>query len=125
MISGGYSVAVATSVLPNPMNTILFCGYQGLGCSGRNILDSEYGDVINIDNKKVKRKCSIDFMNMSSHADYRYIIDMFKTTRHTKIKNIMLSHGDEDVLVGFKKHINEELNANVFVSDYDKWYKLK
>jgi len=44
--------------------------------------------------------------------------------RHTKIKKIMLNHGDEIPLNYFKKEIEKELNAEVIVSDLDKWIKL-
>lgn len=124
MISGGYSVAVATSVLPSEKNTILFCGYQGLGCNGRYILESELGKKIKIDNKEVKRNCNLDFMSMSSHGDYRDIINMFKTMRHKKIKTIFLQHGDLEALTEFKEHLNKEFNAEVVIANYNMIYKL-
>jgi len=72
------NIVVVSGMLPHDKSTILFCGYQGLGSAGRYILDSDFGEEIRIDNKKVKRKCDIDFMNMSSHADYKRIINMIK-----------------------------------------------
>jgi len=124
MITGGYSNAVVSSMLPHENSTILFCGFQGLGSTGRTIMESEYGDTILIDGKKIKRKCNIDFMSMSGHADYRRIIELIKDTRHTKIKKIYLNHGDENALTYFKRELDSEFNADVFISDYDKWYKL-
>lgn len=124
MISGGYSVAVATSLLPNKKNTMLFCGYQGVGTQGRKILESEYGEKINIDSKDIKRLCSIDFMSMSSHGDYNKITQMFKKMQHTKIRNIILTHGDEEVLDIFKSHLDKEFNSKNIVANYNKWIKL-
>lgn len=124
MISGGYAVSVASSILPNSKNTILFVGYQGLGTSGRNILDSSVGQLINIDGKNVKRKCNIEFVGMSSHADYRQIIDMIKTMRHTKIKRIFLNHGEREVLNEFKKHLEKEFKCEIIISEKDKGYNL-
>jgi metallo-beta-lactamase family protein len=124
MVCGGYSNAVASGMLPHENSSILFCGYQGLGSTGRKILESEFGDTIKIDNKDVKRKCNIDFMNMSSHADYKRIISMIASMRHTKIKKICLNHGDVEALEFFKKELQDEFQAEVIVSDYDKWIKL-
>lgn len=124
MVVGGYSVAVSSGMLPHQNSTILFVGYQGLGTIGRNIMSSEYGDVIRIDSKNVKRKCNIDFINLSSHADYRMIISMFKTMRHTKIKNIILAHGDENALINFKDELDKEFNARIEIAEYNKVVKL-
>ena len=124
MITGGYSNAVTSGMLPHENSTILFCGYQGLGSTGRCIMESEFGQSIKIDNKDVKRKCNIDFMNMSSHADYEKIIEMIKSMRHTKIKKILLNHGDVEALDFFKKELENEFSAEIIVSDYDKWIKL-
>lgn len=124
MVCGGYSNAVALGMLPHDNSVMLFCGYQGLGSTGRIILESKIGDEIEIDNKIVERKCQIDFMNMSSHADYKTIIKMIKDMRHTKIKKVFLNHGDEEPLSYFKDVLQKELNAEIIISDYDKWYKL-
>lgn len=124
MLEGGYSVSVATSVLPNHKNTILFSGYQGIGTTGRNILESELGQTISIDNKNVKRKCNVDFVSASSHADSGQIIEMIKSTRHTKIKKIFLNHGEESVLEEFKEKLENEFKSEIIISDYQKVYNL-
>lgn len=126
MISGGYSSSVASNLLPNNKNTILFCGYQGIGCAGRHILESKKGKEIKIDGKEVERYCNVDMMSSSSHADYKALIRMYKSMRHTKIKQIILVHGNEDTLNTFKEHIEEELNSsvNVEVADYNKTYSI-
>jgi metallo-beta-lactamase family protein len=124
MIEGGYSTVLASSVLPNSNNKILFVGYQGLGTTGRHILESEFGQSIKIDGKTVKRKCDIGFVGMSSHADYQQLIDMIKTMAHTKIKNIFLNHGDNEVIEDFKKYLEKEFNCNIIISEKDKWYTL-
>lgn len=124
MISGGYSVAMACSLLPDKKNTIMFVGYQGLGTYGRNILESKDGEIVNIDGKNVKRKCNIEFVSMSSHADYKQIIDMIKTMRHTKIKKIFLNHGESEVISEFKKHLEKEFKCEVIISEKNKGYNL-
>lgn len=124
MISGGYSVAMASSILPHNDSTILFVGYQGLGTIGRNIMNSKHNEVIRIDSKNVKRKCNIDFINLSSHGDYKRIIDMFKTMRYTKIKNIILTHGDEDCINYFKNQLEKEFNSKIHVAEYNKTITL-
>lgn len=124
MVCGGYANSVVAGMLPHENSTVLFCGYQGLGSTGRAIMDSDIGDVITIDDKKVKRRCQVDFMTMSGHADYKSIIDMIKDSRHTKIKQIYLNHGDSDALDFFKKELEKTFNAEIVISDYDKWYKL-
>lgn len=124
MISGGYSVSVASSVLPNNKNTIMFIGYQGLGTLGRTILESEEGEEINIDSKKVKRKCNLEFVGMSSHADYKQMILMIKTMRHTKMDRIFLNHGEKSVLHEFKTELENEFNCEIIVSEKGKSYSL-
>lgn len=124
MVQGGYANAVASGMLPHDNSTVLFCGYQGMGSTGRAILESEYGDTINIDSKYVKRRCAVDFMSMSSHADYLKIIDMISNMRHTKIKKIFLNHGDIEPLIFFKRELEAEFNSEVNISDFNKWYKL-
>lgn len=124
MISGGYSVSVACSLLPDKNNTIMFVGYQGIGTNGRNIIESSFGQVINIDNKNVKRKCNVEFVSMSSHADYKQIIDMIKTMRHTKIKKVFLNHGESEVISEFKKHLEKEFKCEIIISEKDKGYNL-
>ena len=129
MLTGGMSQFIASKLLIKKTNKILFCGYQAENSLGKQILSHEQKKItiVDIDGKKqeIPINCDIDLIDgCSSHADYEDIIKAFKTTKHSKIKKIIVTHGQEEVCDIFASKLKKEFNADVHVPNYGETIKL-
>ena len=128
MISGGMSMFIAAKLLPKKTNKILFCGYQAVNSLGRNILEHTQKKVtIIVDEKKteIPINAQIDFIDgCSSHGDYNDIIRAFKSTKSSKIKKIIVTHGQEEVCDIFARKLKDNFNADIYIPNYGDTIKL-
>jgi metallo-beta-lactamase family protein len=129
MLSGGLSQFIASKLLPKKTNKIVFCGYQAINSLGRNILEHEQKKITitDVDLKKIEIpiNCDIDFIDgCSSHGDYQDIIKAFKSTKYSKIKKIIVTHGQEEVCNIFANKLKKEFNADIYVPNYGETIKL-
>ena len=129
MLTGGMSQFIASKLLSKKTNKILFCGYQAEQSLGRQILEHEQKKItiVDVDGKKqeIPINCDIDFIDgCSSHADYQDIINAFKTTKYSKIKKVIVTHGQEEVCNIFASKLKKEFNADIHVANYGETIKL-
>lgn len=129
MLEAGFSQYIASQLLPKKNNRIVICGYQGVSTMGRNLLDGVQKSItiIDIDGNKSKVPIRADISmidGLSSHADYKSLIDMFKTTKWTKIKKIIVVHGNEETCYIFANKLKNNFNADVCVPNYGDIIKL-
>ena len=106
MMTGGRVVEWIKTVLPNPKNTILFCGY-----SGDNTLASQirYGNsTINVDGILVSNEANIvELVSFSSHANYEELCGYY--LGDCKYDKLILVHGNMDNKVNFAHCLQENL----------------
>ena len=112
MCEGGRVKYHLMRYLQNPINRVLFVGYQVSGTLGRKILDGNKN--ITIDNSKITIKAKIDCINgFSAHADQNDLINFI--TSCSDVFCINLIHGDEKKLEIFKNKLQKELKSKVHI----------
>ncbi|MCR3921224.1 MAG: MBL fold metallo-hydrolase [Firmicutes bacterium] len=104
-------------------STILFVGYQAEGTLGRRILDGVkrvkiFGEEIKVNAHIV----SID--GFSAHADRSELLDWLRAFTK-KPKQVILVHGEEDVLIQFSSQIERELGLPTYIPNYLETMELK
>lgn len=129
MLEAGFSQYIASQLLPKKNNKIIICGYQGVNTTGRNLLEGiqKTITITDIDGKKSKVPIRADISmidGMSSHADYESLISMFMSTKWTKIKKIIVVHGNEETCNIFADKLKKNFNAEVYVPNYGDTIKL-
>lgn len=73
MAEGGRVLHHLKAALPNPQNTVLFAGYQGVGTRGRRLVDGEKS--VKIHGEWIPVAAAIDKLDsMSAHADANEIM---------------------------------------------------
>ena len=121
MCEGGHILNHLQFGLKNPLNTILFVGYQGEQTRGRKILNRE---KVNISNSWYEVKADVHNINsFSSHADQNEILNWLKKLDTSQLKTIFLVHGETTAQKTLKNTL-EKNNYNVEIVQDSKIYKL-
>ena len=111
-------------------NTILFVGYCAENTEGYQLINGLISHMdynINGVVTTVKVRANIENMSgLSSHACSYEIVNMLKTANTSKLKNVIITHGDLDRGELFKKELLEEFSkTEVFIPKKDTIIKLK
>lgn len=107
MMNAGYSVYIASQLMPKEKNTILFCGFVSPNSLGYKIKQKKT-KTVSIDGKQVPSKCNIISLNsFSSHMQYDDLKWYYSSYNFDKIA---LVHGDFKTKVIFAKELQEELS---------------
>lgn len=123
MLEGGRMLHYISNHGENPLNTLLFVGFQAMGTRGRDLVQGnkqikyfgEYHDV----------KCEIkSISSMSAHADKNEMLDWMKNFKNAP-KTVFLNHGEPHQLNSFRVLIDSELNWNVHVPELGEKIQLK
>ena len=107
----------------NPINTILFVGYQAPGTLGRRIVDGQKN--IKIFGEDIAVKAQIEYIEgYSGHADQKQLLNFVKAFQK-KPKHIFLVHGEEESEIELKQKILEEIEEiDVTIPEYGEEYEL-
>ena len=98
-------------------NTVVFVGYQGRGTLGREILEG--AKKVRIHGQMCRVEARVEKINgFSAHAGRTDLVHWLGGF-DSKPKRIFLTHGEENVALGFAKMLRNELHFNVEVPDYD------
>ncbi len=123
MISGGKAIEHFERLGRKDMNIVLLTGYQGEGTIGRRVYEGEHEFFLN----KRWMRLDADVMkieSLSAHADrdglYNYIRENEKT-----LTKIYLNHGEEEVVINFKKFLNDKMNIPIINVDKNIAYELE
>ncbi len=92
----------------DPKNTILFVGYQGMGSTGRRILDGAESIKILGDDIQVKAQIK-ELYGLSAHADMEMLLDWVRKIEN-KPKKIFLVHGEPESAENLKNEIEKRFN---------------
>ena len=123
MLESGRVLNHLKYTIENPINTIVFVGYQVEGTLGRKVL--EKADKVVIDNKEYNVKMEIHKINsFSAHGDYKEMTEWLKKIDTSKLKKIFLVHGEQESQAFFKDYLkNNGFNAEIVKSKVR--YQLK
>jgi metallo-beta-lactamase family protein len=106
----------------SPKTTVLFVGYQSRGTLGRQIVDGN--PEVRIHGRSLLVRAKIRQLHgASGHADRSGLmkwLDCFQSPPRT----LFLTHGDEEVALGFAQHIRETKGWRVEVPEYQQTFEL-
>lgn len=95
------------SALPNPKNTIILVGYTGANTVGRKIEELEPRIKLQ-DGAYYDLKCQVEKIDsFSSHSDYKESLNWLSQIDTSKLKQIILVHGQKESQENLKKVIEE------------------
>ena len=116
MLHGGLSLSIFKEIAPDPKNCVIIPGYCSAGTVGNRILSGE--KIIEIDKQKVEVNCEVYYMSFSAHADAKGLLQLIK---NVEPRNVMLVHGDYEIMKHFKKTCEEKLDVPVVTpGNYDR-----
>lgn len=106
MLSAGRAISHLHSILADPKNCVLFCGY-----SSPNTLASEIKSgarEIKVEGEVIPNRCQIYCLNtFSSHANYHQLMDYY--TDKTKFNKLCIVHSDFEYRAKFVQAVQDEL----------------
>jgi len=110
MCSGGRVVNYLKALLSNPVNDILFVGYQAKGTPGRKIQKyGSQGGYVQLDGSRYDIRAQIyTIAGYSAHADQSDLIRFIKRMRY-KPKQIRLVHGNQQAKAVLKEQLYLQL----------------
>ena len=122
MATGGRVLHHLKRVLPDPRNTVLFAGYQGVGTRGRLLKDG--AQMTRIHGEEVVVKARIESIeSMSSHADSNEIMRWLRGFKKPPA-SVYLVHGEPGPMDTLKARIEAELKWNVKTPAHREKYEL-
>ena len=122
MASGGRVLHHLKAMLGNPLNSILFLGYQAAGTRGYSL--THQVPRVKIHGDYIPANAEIHNLEaLSSHADYQQIIDWLKPLKPPK--QTFVTHGEASAADSMRCHIKEQLGwKNVIVPEYLQCFDL-
>jgi metallo-beta-lactamase family protein len=107
--------------IEDPNTTILIVGYMAEHTLGRRIRERE--SEVKIHGEWFKLKARVEAINaFSAHADYQEMGEWLKAIDTSRLKNILLVHGEAKVQTTFKNWLNEQGWKNVDIVKYGHTY---
>ena len=118
MITGGRVLFYLEKYLSDPVNTILFTGYQSEGTRGRALLDGSH--EIKIHGKYYSVAAQVRSLgSMSGHADQKEMLAWLATTPNRPQK-IFLVHGENGPRESFRVKIETDLKWPVVTPEQNQ-----
>jgi predicted metal-dependent RNase len=109
MLTGGPSLFFAENLVSKEDSYIVFTGYQDEEAPGQKLLNlleaKEDERILEINNKTIPVKCTVERVGLSAHSDKGEIKSLISLLNP---KNIILVHGDKDIISSFAKELAEE-----------------
>ena len=108
--------------LHNPLNSLVFVGYQAQGTLGRILLDGIkrvklLGEEINV-------KLEIyDLEGFSGHADQEVLLDWLDNFKN-KPKKVFLTHGEEEASQAISMKIQDKFNIGTIIPNIGDKYSI-
>ena len=104
-------------------STILFVGYQAEGTMGRRI--REGAKKVRIFGEEIMVRARIEGIDgFSAHADRTELLSWLEKF-HKKPKQVILVHGEEDVLTQFSAEIEQKFGLATYIPNYMETMELK
>lgn len=109
--------------IQNPNTTILTVGYMAENTLGRRIRNRE--SEVKIHGMTFKVKAHVEEINaFSAHADYVETLEWLKEIDTSRLKGILLVHGEKKAQTALKKFLEENGYPGVQIVQYGKTYEL-
>lgn len=116
MLTGGPSTFYAEKIAPMENGYIVITGYQDEEAPGRKVLelmetDEESDRYLNINGLNIPVKCKVKKIGLSAHSDKNEIKGVIE---RISARNIILVHGNEEVVRSLGKEISNEFIGRTF-----------
>jgi metallo-beta-lactamase family protein len=109
--------------IQDPNTTILTVGYMAENTLGRRIRNRE-GEV-KIHGQWFKLRAHVEEINaFSAHADYVEAVEWLNTLDTSRLKGILLVHGEPKAQAAFKQYLANHGFPKVQIVQYGKTYNL-
>ena len=115
MCNGGRILHHFKHRLWNPLNHVLFVGFQAEGTLGRLLVEG--AEEVRIYREKIKVRAKISMINgFSAHADQTEMLNWM--SEFEKLDKVFLIHGEPDKQAIFKQAIEDKLHKTVHIVKY-------
>ncbi|MBU0532350.1 MBL fold metallo-hydrolase [Candidatus Micrarchaeota archaeon] len=91
MITGGPVHFYLEKLGNDPINSMIFVGYQARGTPGEKIVNGE--KCIRIRDKEIELKLKVEKVRISGHADYNELLQFIRSVKG--LKKIFIMHGEK------------------------------
>ena len=106
----------------NPLNTILFVGYQAPNTLGRRIVAGE--KVVKIFGEEIAVNAQIEYIEgYSGHADQEWLMNFIYSFRD-KPKKVFLVHGEERAQKVLKEKIEKDIEVSTIIPEFGDTYRI-
>ena len=106
----------------NPLNTILFVGYQAPNTLGRRIVEGE--KVVKIFGEEIAVNAQIEYIEgYSGHADQEWLMNFIYSFRD-KPKKVFLVHGEERAQKVWKEKIDKDIEVSTIIPEFGDTYRI-
>jgi metallo-beta-lactamase family protein len=111
------------NTISDPKNQILLVGFMAEHTLGRRLQNREL--EVKIFGRWFPVRAEISQINaFSAHADYLEATEWLQAMDTTRLKRIFLIHGEPDVQVVFKDHLEENGFSSIQIVKYGETYEL-
>jgi len=110
--------------IQDPNTTIMTVGYMAENTLGRRIRNRE--SEVKIHGMTFKVKAHVEEINaFSAHADYVEAVEWLNALDTSRLKGILLVHGEKKPQAAFKKYLAENGYSQTQIVQYGKTYELE
>jgi metallo-beta-lactamase family protein len=107
----------------DPNTTILTVGYMAQNTLGRRIRNKEVD--LKIHGQWFKRRAAVEEINaFSAHADYVEAVNWLDALDTSRLKQILLVHGEPKAQAAFKQYLGEKGYQDSEIVRYGRAYEL-
>lgn len=104
MMQSGLSRELFEKWCENPRNTCLIAGYCCEGTLAKHVL-SEPDEILSMDGQKLNRKCKVEYISFSAHADYKQTSEFVRALHPPQI---ILVHGEANEMSKLKQGLTDQ-----------------
>ncbi|KAK2196135.1 bifunctional Metallo-beta-lactamase/Zn-dependent metallo-hydrolase [Babesia duncani] len=105
MLQGGPSLQVFEAIAGDNRNGVILTGYSVKGTLADELKKDP--EVLNYNNKVIRRRCLIEQVSFSAHADYQQTREFITKL---KVPNVILVHGERGEMTRMRDKLSEEIS---------------
>ncbi len=122
MVEGGRMIHHLKKYVSDPKATVVLVGYQGVGTTGRDLVDG--AKMIKILGQPYQVRAKIKMINLfSAHADYNEILEWLSHLQQAP-QRIFLTHGELESAQSLKARIEQRFGWRVTIPKYQESFDL-
>lgn len=121
MLQGGPSLEIFEKIAGDSRNGVILTGYSVKGTLADELRRDP--DVVSLGHKTIKRRCGVEQISFSAHADYHQTKEFI---RQLSVPNVILVHGERSEMTRMRDKLSEEIQElSVFMPEVLQMVTLK